>query len=444
MNGGNGAEEKRRVRVGSVADWRGERVGPFELTLRARGIEPDPAGSGVEVASAIMVESIERVDGTGGAVAVPAFVNGHAHLDLSGLGPRGFDRAGGFTGWLDMVRTERPAGEASIREAVRTGVALSRAGGVAAGGDIAGVADGRPTLEPWRTMREFGLAGVSFVEFFGFGAAEASGQRKIRDVLGDIDAVNEGPGWLASIGMGPHAPYSASMSSYRLAVELAARLGRGTRLSTHLGETAIERELIAEATGPHRGFLESLGLWNRAAEAELGRGAGPVSHTEPVLSEAAGRWVVAHMNDARDEDIAALARTGTSVAYCPRASAYFGNEPAGGHRYREMAASGVNVCLGTDSIINLDTPERVSPIDDARLLHGRDGADPVELLRMLTVRGAAALGLDEGLFTFETGRSIAGLVLLEGEGRGLAGAMGGASEPEVVLLRGAAPSEERF
>ena len=215
-------------------------------------------------------------------------------------------------------------------------------------------------------------------------------------------------------------------------------------MSTHLGETAIERELIAEATGPHRGFLESLGLWNRAAEAELGRGAGPVSHTEPVLSEAAGRWVVAHMNDARDEDTAALARTGTSVAYCPRASAYFGNEPAGGHRYREMAASGVNVCLGTDSIINLDTPERVSPIDDARLLHGRDGADPVELLRMLTVRGAAALGLDEGLFTFEAGRSIAGLVLLEGEGRGLAGAMGGASEPEVVLLRGAAPSEERF
>ncbi|MFN7022304.1 MAG: hypothetical protein ACK4WH_13380, partial [Phycisphaerales bacterium] len=84
------------------------------------------------------------------------------------------------------------------------------------------------------------------------------------------------------------------------------------------------------------------------------------------------------MNDCDDEDLAVLARTGTSVAYCPRASDYFrAAEHFGPHRYRDMLAAGVTVALGTDSALCLG-PEadpvragdaaRISVLDEVRHL----------------------------------------------------------------------------
>jgi cytosine/adenosine deaminase-related metal-dependent hydrolase len=98
-----------------------------------------------------------------------------------------------------------------------------------------------------------------------------------------------------------------------------------------------------------------------------------------------------------DADIELLARTGASVAYCPRASEYFGHRL---HRYMEMLEAGVNVCLGTDSIICHGT---LSIVDEMRRLHRRDKADPHMLLAMATTRGAAALGLDHAQATLTPG-----------------------------------------
>ena len=112
-----------------------------------------------------------------------------------------------------------------------------------------------------------------------------------------------------------------------------------------------------------------------------------------------------------------LAETGTSVAYCPRSSHYFRNhESFGPHRYRDMLAAGINVCLGTDSIVNLppDESDRLSTLDETRFLCRRDGTDPLTLLRMATVNGARALDLDPDLFIFRSGlpHPVAGLIAL--------------------------------
>jgi 5-methylthioadenosine/S-adenosylhomocysteine deaminase len=119
-----------------------------------------------------------------------------------------------------------------------------------------------------------------------------------------------------------------------------------------------------------------------------------------------GRILCAHLNDLDDLAVELVSRLPLSVAYCPRASAYFGHA---GHRYRELRQLGANVCLGTDSIICLDTPGRISTLDDARFLMRRDGLPLADALAMATVAGARALGLPTEPFTLRPGPS-AGLL----------------------------------
>jgi cytosine/adenosine deaminase-related metal-dependent hydrolase len=291
-------------------------------------------------------------------------------------------------------------------------VALSLAGAVVAVGDIGGAALGRPTLAPWNALRGALGLGVSFVEFFAIGRGEGPSRERLSQLLHDNRQVFDTPGQGVRVGVQPHAPTTVSRGMYEWVMD---RVGAGVPVCTHLAETVEEQEFIAEGRGPQRAFLESLGLWDDAVLAELGTGATPVAHLAPVLAR---RPVLcAHVNDAGDEDIATLARTRTSVVYCPRASAYFGaHDRFGPHRYREMLEAGVNVCLGTDSVINLPSRERISTWDEARFLRRRDGTNVVSLLRMATVNGAVGLGLDPALFTFAPG-PLAGLVAVRAAGR---------------------------
>jgi cytosine/adenosine deaminase-related metal-dependent hydrolase len=222
--------------------------------------------------------------------------------------------------------------------------------------------------------------------------------------------------------------------------EWAARLGaeRGLPLATHLAETVEEREFVAHGTGPQREMLERLGVWDNAALEHVGKGNHPVQHLAGVLGMA--RFVAAHVNDADDAAIETLARTGTVVAYCPRASAYFGAErPFGPHRYREMMEAGVVVALGTDSIVNLPEAavmEGISVLDEMRFLHRRDGTDPRLLVRMGTVNGAGALGIDPAMFRIEDGNTLAGLIAIPadpGQGHALERAMRGTERLELLF-----------
>ena len=76
-----------------------------------------------------------------------------------------------------------------------------------------------------------------------------------------------------------------------------------------------------------------------------------------------------------------------------------------------MLAAGINGALGTDSVASLpsDEADRLSPLDEMRLLWRRDATDATTLLAMGTVNGARALGLDEGRFTLSPG-PLSGLI----------------------------------
>jgi len=260
-------------------------------------------------------------------------------------------------------------------------------------------------------LRTSPLVGVSFLECFGVGGSATAAADRLESLIGAI------PGAAADVELGlqPHAPYSAGRGLYERASDLAGSLS--LPLSTHLAESRAERELIERGAGPMLDLLDSLGVWDDAAAAEVGHGESPVRHLASVLKRAP--WLLAHVNDCSDDDLALLAEAGAAVAYCPRSSAFFDRAAeVGPHRWREMIERGITVALGTDSSASLPVGDQggLSVLDEAILLRQRDGADPLTLLGMLTTSGARALGLDRDLFRVSPG-PIAGVVAVSDDAR---------------------------
>ena len=314
---------------------------------------------------------------------LPAMVNAHTHLELTEVGPQPYDPAGGFVGWVRMVHLLAPHLDLDWESPVIQGARESVQAGVQAVGDIG------PPDDVDSIKKANGLAGVSYRQIFGIGSPfDAAAFGIVQDAQRyGLD------------GLQPHAPYSAGPSVYTAALQTELPI------STHLAEHQEEARFISECKGPMLDYLKEIGKWDESFAQHYGQGLSPVQWMKPYLEAAApdGGWLVAHCNYVSDEDIAILADTNTSVAYCPIASEYFGHE---NHRYRDMLAAGVNVCLGTDSIVGTDPndPQPLGLLSAMRLLFQRDRMSPETLLKMATMNGAAAMRCsDSRLATLQSG-----------------------------------------
>ena len=371
------------VRAGWLADGQGACFAPGVLVLRGRAVVA--AGSPESIGTPSGVES--WIDASGSAV-IPALVNAHAHLDLT-LVPR-VPHPEQFHRWLGGVRMARQSmSQDDVRQSVIAGVQRLDRGGVAAVGDIAGIHALPASLEACSVA---GFEGCVFEEMFGMA-------ERVPLYLAAIESMaqsrEQGNAPRVRRGIQPHAPYSSDRRIFE------AALRSGLPISTHLAESADERRFLADGTGPFRDLLESFGLWDGKFEVGARH---PIDWVAARLQAAGAaqpghttRMVCAHLNDVDDQALALLATLPIDVAYCPRASAFFGHS---GHRYRDMRAAGVNVCLGTDSALNLDTADRISTLDDLRLLMHRDNLPLRDGLEMATTAGARALGLQTSDWDF--------------------------------------------
>ncbi|MEL6330182.1 MAG: amidohydrolase family protein, partial [Planctomycetota bacterium] len=369
MNHQRPVHRRLRIDAQATADASGTREGPVSLLIEIE--EPEPQnrphdGTQTRVVRsarllAVGDQSLEadEVIDRPGAVLIPGLVNAHSHLDLTAIGPIPHEPADGFVSWIQRVRDLRPSNETEIRSSVAEGVRLSLAGGVVAVGDIAGAVQGRPSLFAAEALSESPLWGTSYVELFGIGVASETTLAALPDLAGRVRA------WRRPrlrLGLEPHAPYSVAPDVFEAVAAL------GLPLATHLAESPEESRFVAEGVGPMRKFLEMLDLWDEGVA--VGAGRTPVGHLDSFLRSAGSRSLVVHCNNLSKKDIQILVNARAMVAYCPRASAYFDAPGAfGPHRYQELFEAGVEVCLGTDSILNLDTPDRISPLDDARLIY---------------------------------------------------------------------------
>ena len=363
-----------------IADGDGRVFAPGAIILDGKKIQAagSPQDLGEAPADCRVIDLLH-------SVVIPGLVNAHTHLDLTHIGP--IPPEDEFTQWVNIVRRERAMSDSQIDASVRRGIELSRAGGTAIVGDIAGIT----SLQPIKTLRQTGMRGVSFLEMFGLGHSQAKAIERMNHAVQTLPAneVN------VVLGLQPHAPYSCGLDVYRAAVAL------NRPLSTHLAETLEELEFVRDGTGPIARMLRDIGAWNDGIQPTCKH---PIDYLEEVLRERP--MLAAHVNYLDDEHLEKLSRWPVSIAYCPRASAYFGHPHNGHpqHRYRDMLSAGINLALGTDSILCLDTPDRISVIDDMRFLYRRDSTDPITLLRMATINGAKALAFDPALVTLAPGK----------------------------------------
>jgi cytosine/adenosine deaminase-related metal-dependent hydrolase len=175
----------------------------------------------------------------------------------------------------------------------------------------------------------------------------------------------------------------------------------------HLAESIEEIEYAKNRTGKTADFIKRIGAWDAK---DVAWGCHPIDKVLEIAKDTP--FIAAHLNYIEDHHLPMLAASNITVAYCPRASEYFGHT---NHRWKEMLHAGVTVALGTDSLLCLDTPDRISIIDEMRCLYTQHRADPVQLLTMATINGAMGLGLDPNLVTLNAGET-AGLLAFESTG----------------------------
>jgi cytosine/adenosine deaminase-related metal-dependent hydrolase len=317
------------------------------------------------------------------AAILPGFVNAHTHLSLSDM--RGaFRPTANFTAWIGKLAVRRlPRTKGQIRRAVVRGAADSLAVGTVAGADVTPEPEFDEALAAQaRRWRVFG-------ELLRFGDA---GHKNLDETVVALEALHRETG--AAVGLAPHAPYTVGVDVFVRARREAD--ARGWLVAAHLHETEDEIAFTQRGEGSLHTWLSRL----RFLPDDLKpAGLRPI----PMLAEAGffdGPVVVAHGNYLTEEEIGILARSGSTVVYCPRSHAFFRHAD---HPWRRLRAAGANVALGTDSLASCPT---LSMLDEMRFLFEREpDADPRAILAMATAGGARALGLADRVGDVREGRS---------------------------------------
>jgi cytosine/adenosine deaminase-related metal-dependent hydrolase len=326
-----------------------------------------------------------------GHLICPALVNAHSHLDLSDLS--GIQERA-FGPWLAEVIRHRRAQETpgAVEKAVSIGVSQSISGGSMAVGDICG------SNRAFEAVSSSDLGGVAFLEFLGHGDRADMAVEDLRSWVAGFDqsTKKDGPG--PKPGLSPHAPYSTSQAIYAEAGKM------GLPVSTHLAESLEELEWCREHSGIFAELNTKMGAEPRSGPAD---GRHPVDGYVDLLPS--NRGLAVHLNYIEPHHLPPLQRSGVTVVYCPRASAFFGHPhgEAPQHSWRAMRAAGIPVALGTDGRPCL-LPQglaagRLSILDEVLHLQRTSAIKLDEWLPMATVDGARALGVPEALVCFKPG-----------------------------------------
>jgi cytosine/adenosine deaminase-related metal-dependent hydrolase len=200
------------------------------------------------------------------------------------------------------------------------------------------------------------------------------------------------------IGVSPHAPYTVSDALFRAAGEYA--VAEGLPMAVHASESIIEQRLVRDGEGDFAPGLRARGIQTPP------RGRSTVEMLDR-LGVLRARPLLIHCVLLDDDDIRRVADSGSAVAHCPVANARLGHGLA---PYPELRAARVRVGLGTDSVgsnnrLDLLEEARIASIlHRARLSRG-DLLPPADLLRLCTLDGAAALGMEHEIGTLEPGKA---------------------------------------
>ncbi len=174
-----------------------------------------------------------------------------------------------------------------------------------------------------------------------------------------------------------------AVSCSRELLERVANLSRenGVLVHTHASENKDEIEIVERETGRRNiEYLKDLGL-------------------------VGSNVVLAHCVHLNEAEIQILSATRTHVAHCPSSNLKLGSGIA---RIPEMIQRGISVSLGADGApcnnrLDMFTEMRTAALIQ-KAIHGAETLPALQVLRMATIDGARAMGLDKEIGSIEVGK----------------------------------------
>lgn len=217
--------------------------------------------------------------------------------------------------------------------------------------------------------------------------------------LGSDDYINKGlalhdtfrGNHLINIAFGPHAPYTVSNEPLHKIAVLAQEMDKPIHI--HLHETAqeISDSLKQYSCRPTQRLMD-LGLLSPLTQC-------------------------VHMTQIDDSDIAILQQSGAHVIHCPESNLKLAS---GFCPVNKLLGNNINVAIGTDGAASNNDLDLFSELRTAALLAKAVAMDASVLdahtaLRMATLNGAKALGLEEKIGSLEIGKSADVIAIDMGE-----------------------------
>jgi len=330
----------------------------------------------------------------GDAILLPGLVNAHTHLELTGF--EASASGSEFPAWiLGIRRLKQARTRDQYLEAARAGLRECWAGGVTT---IADTGDSGTVLQ---ALAELGGSGIAYQEVFGPhpGVADES-FGALRARVDELGAMVRGR---ARLGVSPHAPYTVSGPLFARVAEWASR--EGLPLAVHVAESPAETEFVTRGSGPfaeawRRREIPLLESPSQQAAVHVPAFAGPRSplswlHSLGVLGPST---LCIHAVQLAQEDVAALASTGSAVAHCPLSNARHGH---GAAPLGALRRAGVRVGLGTDSVASVG---RLDLFAEMRAARDLAGLSDEEAIALATIEGARSLGLEREIGTLTPGK----------------------------------------
>lgn len=316
----------------------------------------------------------DRIDATG-RIILPSFFNGHSHAAMSIF--RGLGNDMSLDRWLnDFIW---PAEKALINPStVYLGTMLSiiemARSGTGIFSDMYFFED-----EVARACAEAGIRGIAGEGILDFPTPSHQSPQEAMDATRRMhQRFLDDP--LIVVSVAVHAPYTCSPDVIRLAGELSAELNLPANV--HLAETAAEVATIRQRYGKTPvEYLHDLGFLS-------------------------GRTVAHHAIHLTQEDRDILRATGTSVVTLPNSNMKLGS---GFCAVGELIRSGITVALGTDGPASNNNQSMVREIQQLARLERVTNLDPTclsatDLIRIATINGAKAYGMDRDLGSLECGK----------------------------------------
>ena len=334
-------------------------------------------------------ETGQSVD-LGDVILMPGLVNAHCHLELTVM--RGFLEDLDFRRWiLRLTSAKRAVLDAdALLDSARAGLEEGIAAGITTYADTC---DSGVVID---AMREYGVRGIMYQELFGPDPRQCAAS--LADFRAKLDRHRARATDLVRVGISPHAPYTVSDDLFRDAAALAA--AEQLPMAIHIAESEVESQLVVDGKGTFADGLRARDI------AVASRGRSPVELLERlgVLDQ---RPLLIHCIRTDASDLALIARRNAPVAHCPISNAKLGHGIA---PLLEILSAGIEVGVGSDSMasnnrMNLLEEGRAALLMQRARVGTHEAMAAADVLELLTMGGACALGLAGEIGSLEAGKS---------------------------------------